>query len=285
MTSTDEAPPIELIPLAELEADDTLGIDAESAADLGPLVASGCELAVDHMLQLLEYGTPRDKGRARNFFAREWATLRSADDDRDDAMDRFLNLMAEIRSSPPADASLIHWPPDPRRLGAGARRPASPGRIASTANRWLSRRRLAEATRQLNTVTTGTVAFSQSSSCWSSSFGCRSSGPGSGTNPGQVGPRRCPVVGGCVQRRGEMERHAGGLGTRDVQPCCGVPHHRAATCPTGCAPREALPMGGRRRHPREARSRSLTVPRRPRHPPPGPLFGSIRRPRVRCSVQ
>jgi hypothetical protein len=137
VAGTDEPPAIDLVPTATYEEeedwDDEDDEDEEDGSDddaadlddsgVGTSLAAGYEHTIDMMREALEYGTVREKFRAVNFFAREAARLRLRDNDRrdgrDEAEDRFLRLMAEIRDVSPGQPVPTNEEPAPATGGRG----------------------------------------------------------------------------------------------------------------------------------------------------------------------
>jgi hypothetical protein len=98
-TRGDDPPAVELTPLAE-----TNGQDGEAVTDLKAIVDEGSEVAVRLMIEMLTYGTLRDKMRALAFFRRFLGAYMCREVDQDDASARFEELLTEVRRVEPSAA-------------------------------------------------------------------------------------------------------------------------------------------------------------------------------------
>jgi hypothetical protein len=96
-TLGDDPPPVRWIPVAEADE-----LDSEAATDIEALVDEGSQAAVGTMIEILTYGTLRDKMRAAAFFRRFLDVHLPHEADRDGATAQFEQLVTELRSVQPS---------------------------------------------------------------------------------------------------------------------------------------------------------------------------------------
>jgi hypothetical protein len=96
-TLGDDPPPVAWTPVAETDE-----VDDEGETDIEALVDEGFQAAVGLAIEMLTYGTPRDKVRAVAFFRPLVDGYPSNETDEDEALAKFEELMTELRCVEPS---------------------------------------------------------------------------------------------------------------------------------------------------------------------------------------